>query len=263
MPSNKKTRARLAKQKKVARKEALKTSYWMSLARGDALRRVPPLSFSCRIDCTHGCGSLPSDGSPSIVFQDSVVAFVNSIFVDDLNDSMPQFCKKSFVSFTDVWEDEDLKSNVANILIKMGVNQILLKRDEGERSKISVSDTFLLFLCDLIVVLEQHRPGANIRASLAKGMRKLYILEGGNERDILKFFSRRVNCDCLKEVYSAARRNLPKVGKCPGCDATFERNQLFECTGCKSRCYCSKECQETDYPNHVFECKEYRRWVVD
>lgn len=250
MPSNKKARARRSKQKKIAtKKEALKTSYWMSLASPRVVPSIPT------IKCNHLGRSVP--------LSTAVVAFINSIFADDLNDVMPDFCRKSYNSFKEVWECDDLKEIVMNVLIRMGVNQILLNRDGVQFPNFAVSDTFLLFLCDLLVVLEQHKPGANIRSSFAKGMRKICILEGGNERDILKFFSRRVTCDCLKEVYSEARRNLPKVGKCVGCDATFERHQLFECTGCKSRCYCSRECQEADYPNHVSECKEYRRWVAD
>ena len=139
MPSNKKARARLSRQKKIARKEALKTSYWMSLA--------TPSIPSIQIGCNHGC-IIPSDHQ-STALQDSVVAFINSIFADDLNEAMPEFCEKSFVSFTEVWEDSDLKSVVMNILIRMGVNQILLNRRGVKCPNISVSDTFLLFVCDL------------------------------------------------------------------------------------------------------------------
>ncbi|EJK60078.1 hypothetical protein THAOC_19635, partial [Thalassiosira oceanica] len=101
MPSNKKARARRSKQKKIAtKKEALKTSYWMSLASPRVVPSIPT------IKCNHLGRSVP--------LSTAVVAFINSIFADDLNDVMPDFCRKSYNSFKEVWEGDDLKEIVMN-----------------------------------------------------------------------------------------------------------------------------------------------------
>ena len=85
---------------------------------------------------------------------------------------------------------------------------------------------------------------------------KFARLEYGNHRDVLKFFHKRIPCDCLKELYSESRRALPKVGKCYNCKATLERSLLKKCTGCHSSVYCSKQCQRTAWPAHQEFCRE-------
>ena len=65
----------------------------------------------------------------------------------------------------------------------------------------------------------------------------------GNTRDLLKFFSKRTTCSCLKNMYSEARKNMPKMGKCSYCDGVKERRLLSVCSKCRINQYCSRECQ--------------------
>ena len=90
-----------------------------------------------------------------------------------------------------------------------------------------------------------------------------YLLPGsnvmdGNSRDVLKFYHKRLGCQCLKQKYSLARQVLPKMGRCSGCKKPFERRRLLTCSACKSNgsLYCSPKCQRADYHNHKDDCEE-------
>ena len=62
------------------------------------------------------------------------------------------------------------------------------------------------------------------------------------KRDIMKFYSKRAKCSCLKSKY----KSLPKESKrgmCCQCKQLKKPKELFLCTGCRSVQYCSKDCQ--------------------
>ena len=86
---------------------------------------------------------------------------------------------------------------------------------------------------------------------------KLAILADGNERDILKFYSKRLSCSCLYEKYKEARKTLPKVGKCANCGEKKERDCFVTCGRCKVPFYCSRECQIAHVPTHKTHCGTY------
>ena len=79
-------------------------------------------------------------------------------------------------------------------------------------------------------------------------------IDGGNLRDVLKSFSKRIYCQCLKEKYSVARTTLPKRGFCNYCKQVRVRAMLSVCSRCRVFQYCSRECQVAHWPEHEICC---------
>lgn len=59
--------------------------------------------------------------------------------------------------------------------------------------------------------------------------------------------------ETLKELTPANK--IMKVQTCVGCSAV---GQFKICSGCKSRYYCSEECQKADWPKHKEACKRWK-----
>ena len=94
--------------------------------------------------------------------------------------------------------------------------------------------------------------------TVATKIRDLHSGGSGQERDMLKFFSKRISCSCLKERHSVARRTLPKLGKCSHCKMVKARTLLMVCGSCKVHQYCSEECQIARWhQSHQRHCREY------
>mmetsp|Transcript_36948 Transcript_36948/g.66458 ORF Transcript_36948/g.66458 Transcript_36948/m.66458 type:complete len:257 (-) Transcript_36948:74-844(-) len=83
------------------------------------------------------------------------------------------------------------------------------------------------------------------------------LVQGG-ERETTRFFSKRIDCSCLKEKYKQVKHQ-PKLGMCSHCEQTKERRKFLVCTGCRNCQYCSKECQQADWPKHKDICPKYGR----
>lgn len=86
---------------------------------------------------------------------------------------------------------------------------------------------------------------------------KWELLAHGNIRDVLKFYSKRLPCSCLKEQYKHSRRTVPKMGLCEHCRQRKERAILMTCGQCKVPQYCSRECQVAEWPDHEKDCDRY------
>ena len=92
---------------------------------------------------------------------------------------------------------------------------------------------------------------------LASKNRNVYrdLMQGVPAYDSIKFFTKRIPCNCLKDLYSRAK-SQPKLIQCHCCKKHKERRSLFLCGRCKIAHYCSKECQRTDYLQHESLCKK-------
>ena len=76
-------------------------------------------------------------------------------------------------------------------------------------------------------------------------------------RDLLKLYSKRITCSCLKKMYSEARKTLPKVGSCESCAKVMERSSLMVCSKCRVHQYCCRECQVTAWPKNKNSCDDF------
>ena len=112
-----------------------------------------------------------------------------------------------------------------------------------------------------IVVLDNYKETMSMNEVVySRGVAaKSRDLSFGSMRDLLKFYSKRLSCSCLKKMYSEARKTLPKVGKCYNCWEDKERASLSVCSRCRVNQYCSRECQVVDWPCHEMHCDEHVR----
>jgi len=94
----------------------------------------------------------------------------------------------------------------------------------------------------------------------AKEMLKVNDILFGCKRTAIRFFSKRIPCSCLDDLYSEAKETLTKMGGCRNCGQVKEHSALMECSRCKSVQYCSKECQLTHWPSHKEVCDSRRRY---
>jgi hypothetical protein len=85
-------------------------------------------------------------------------------------------------------------------------------------------------------------------------MRNMDIMNGCYH-SLVKFYVNRIPCNCLDDLYAKIRSTTPKMGVCPNCKHTKERNSMFTCTGCERVQYCSKTCQLEHVPLHKENCK--------
>ena len=80
-------------------------------------------------------------------------------------------------------------------------------------------------------------------------------LVGGKDRTVIRFFHKRISCDCLKVKYAQSKRLSQKVGVCNSCAKSFDLASLKVCGVCRIGQYCSIECQSRAWKDHKDECK--------
>ena len=90
---------------------------------------------------------------------------------------------------------------------------------------------------------------------------KVFQLYGADEHTLVKYFRRRIPCNCLNERYNEVK-HLTKLGICynPDCplpDRKSERCKLRHCTKCCQANYCSIECQRADWKSHKKTCVDW------
>jgi len=138
---------------------------------------------------------------------------------------------------------------VMNIMTRMGTNSIL--------SGANLSRS--LTIATLITLLENYDGNGCLNKTInsrgvATKLRDHDVRSSSVRRDALKFYSKRISCSCLKEMYQEARRTLPKTGICFGCQKEKERVALSVCSRCMIEQYCSRDCQVANWPVHKRDC---------
>jgi len=181
--------------------------------------------------CNHGQNvSWPSFNSPQFSFIESLIAQK----VDTGN--VLQRLGKSLAIHSALWKEETHRLAAIEVLTILITNRLLFEDQYGTKH-VSKNKLFFVqncFLCTVLLVVENYDGGDDIHTTfyrpngVAGKVRNLNPI-GSNQRDILKFVSRRVTCSCLKRPYAIARQNFPKVGTCGGCLKVIERSSLMLC----------------------------------
>lgn len=148
--------------------------------------------------------------------------------------------------FKEVFDEEATRKELMPLLLRAGTN-MLLKED--------VNLSAMASAVALATVSCEH--GFYEDDVLASKNRNVYrdLMQGVPAYDSIKFFTKRIPCNCLKDLYSRAK-SQPKLIQCHCCKKHKERRSLFLCGRCKIAHYCSKECQRTDYLQHESLCKK-------
>ena len=233
MVSRKRSKGKERKAKKEEKISEEWVNIWQRWTRGEDKNGVK------LIECDHGCAITTMLNEP----KHPVSNFINELFTTRDN------WMNELNSHSQVWENEDNREMTINILLSIGTNLLLSKY-------LSYSRAQFLHFASTILVLENYKETKSMNeAFLTRGVSsKIRDLGGGNMRDMLKFFSKRTTCSCLKNMYSEARKNMPKMGKCSYCNGAKERRLLSVCSKCRVAQYCSRECQVAHWPEHEKCC---------
>jgi len=141
----------------------------------------------------------------------------------------------------------DNRQIVTSLLLDIGTNMILF--DENLDRIIHVMGS--------ILILDQYQGNGDYSSARFLASKKFNRIRDGNERDVIKFFNKRIPCECLQDRYEKVRRNVPKIGRCWMCRHEVVRSKLMVCGRCKVAHYCCRECQIEDYPSHKDSCHLY------
>jgi len=210
-----------------------------------------------KIQCSHGHTiALPSRNSPQYVFVDSL--FTHK--VGQIN--VLQRLGRSLATHSALWKEETHRHAATEILTTIITNRLLFEDQFGTESVPKSYFMHNCYLSTVLLVMENYDGGDDIHTTFYQNgvSNKIRDLnpQGSNQRDVLKFMSRRVTCSCLKRQYAVARRTYSKVGACAGCSQVFTRSSLLLCGGCRIDQYCSRECQIKAWADyHKADCNEF------
>ena len=87
-------------------------------------------------------------------------------------------------------------------------------------------------------------------------------LSENQEREAVKFFSKKIPCTCLKEKWKQAKTK-PKVARCTVCYVVKDKCEILICGQCKRSHYCSKDCQAAHWHAHQPFCVKWKKVLAD
>jgi hypothetical protein len=202
-------------------------------------------STSSEMTCYHG--------SPAEKF------YIDNDYEKSIRDYLLTQLKFSKGHSSAIWE----KNNMLNVELgmKFDLDHLEFMKDlklEGNVSAKSVVQALLIMGFRIkyrwIPVL---LPGVLAEKCSTKKLKKYCRDIRTDDRTIINILSRETKafCDCMKPKKTEAK-NTKKMGRCSGCDTLFPKEQMLECTRCRSHYYHSKEYQINHWPFHKFFCKE-------
>ena len=192
--------------------------------------------------CLHGC-VLPSKGHPVYEFMDDWQKLTQT------KEGMQPFpiMEMTLQKHREVWDNEEMKKMARDIIVSIGTNLIL----SGKQQLVHNAGCN----CHCIILLENYRYDDNgLGVATHRGAAEMRDINGGVERDYIKFYLKRVSCSCLKKEYSKAKKTQSKEGCCSYCRQKQAWNTLMVCNQCKIEQYCSRACQKAHWPIHKKTC---------
>ena len=246
MPSGKKARGR---QNRAKKETAHQRSQWeQTILRKNGVNNAANSCEHLALCPTR----IPQDGP--------TISFMNCLSGEGFFDrtkcltgvDLVEFCFKPLSRFPEVQEEASDRSLAIDLLLRF------LRNIFVHDAAIEGGSWFLdgrqneAVICTMINLLEIRGTYSDPIVVRRRAFRKNITFMGGNRRDAVKFVSKRLPCTCLKELHSAARKKLNKVGPCTNvnCNEQFPRSQLYVCTGCMYATYCSRKCQRADWSRH-------------
>ena len=191
------------------------------------------------IQCKHGClVAIPESNHPVSQFLNTLWADTNSF------QSSLHTMEYTFRRHREVWQDDKYRKMAISIMICIGTN-IMLK-----------SGQHMTALAPTQIALLEHYDGkSDFQSAMYAAAATVRDISGGGEREITRFFFKRIPCSCLKNKYSQVRKDHPnKKGTCDHCIRNIERETLMVCSRCRLTQYCSRACQVANWPKHKSMC---------
>ena len=213
--------------------------------------------------CTHGCNELLSKNDVCYRFLVQLEREVHSLCVHHYNTKTGLTIDSAYTAtitrliecnqFHEVFNEEAIQKKLLPHLLVVGTD-CLLKDERKEYHSMLAS------ILAIAALFCQHNFNEDeILAS--KDMGTYRDMLQGCEYDLIKFFAKRIPCNCLKEMYSLSKSE-PKLMMCEGCCVSKERTNLYSSGGCLWMHYCSVECQKAHYSLHCSFCKKLGLWTV-
>ena len=252
MVSRKRNKGKERKAKQEETKRAVVRNFWHGWAPRDGKLLVNNAIIT---RCDHTLSTTMISG---INGSHPVSSFMDDLFVNWLEKDISLTGNLfNTLQHQQVWNDSSYRNEAIKLLLQLGTNLLLVH--DGVVQQISLIHN-ATFVAQVIVVLEKYGIAGEINLAINVSIAKLndlYLEEDSKWRDLLKFFSKRINCSCLKKMHSEARKTMPKLGICHHCHESKERALLMVCSRCKVHQYCSRQCQVANWSSHWELCDTY------
>ena len=194
--------------------------------------------------CDHGCPVLPAPNHAVSPFMDALWA---GSFVQDK--SAADVLVDVIYNYQQVWDNATLRKMALDIMVAIGVNCLMYRF------------AYPLYIAHAIFIFEQYNGNGDDGFIVAscKAIRVEHDLRCGGEREIIRFFLKRIPCSCLKATYSQIKKSQPiRIGECFTCNQSKKLSSLMICRRCNIGQYCGRECQAAHWPKHKGLCN---RWL--
>ena len=194
--------------------------------------------------CAHGCVDIPTN--------DLCFRFVSQFEIDldfilsndaaaadwsafEAFDNTMERIMKNHQEFRTMLQDQDIESRnrVYFLFLCLGSN-MLLKKDKNTKPWQRFHLGFMATAVAIACLVVQNNALDDTNKLLATTDRDLArdLDQGGVHYDTIRFFKKRVPCQCLKDMYCRAKVE-PKLIVCVGCRETYDRKLLLLCGNCK------------------------------
>jgi len=213
--------------------------------------------------CTHGCCEILPENDVCCRFLVQLEREVRGAFSSDNTKTdltlsgVYQNTLKRLIEcnqFDEVFYEEAIQKKLLPRLLRVGTDCLLAGTDCLLKDDLKEYYSMLASVVAIAAVFCQHSfYEDDILASRDMGIYR-DMLQGSLWYDTVKFFAKRIPCNCLKEIYSRAKSE-PKLVYCQNCKKGKDRKHMFLCGGCMWAHYCSVECQEAHYSSHCSLCK--------
>jgi len=200
-------------------------------------------------ECDHGCVVMLSDDHPVSSFMDTFHLILHHKRSETIDHVVSQTLGELFKSHKQLWNNEDYRRLVLDILVRIGTNALLCEAG----TNLPVCTAHCIKILEYYDGTDDINSVMNSRVVILK-RRDLNPRASSIKRDTLKFFRKRISCKCLKKMHLEARKTEPKTGKCFHCKVQKERVSLSVCSQCMVHQYCSRECQVANWSAHERHC---------
>jgi len=148
-----------------------------------------------------------------------------------------------------IWDDDskETQEKLQSLLINLGAN-LLLRNDTITKRSAHLAATVAGFC-----IASSHSFKYWETMDLGKSRVLFSNLKDGLVYDGIKFFRRRIPCQCLKKIYLRVR-SVPRMSMCIYCRSERDRSQLYLCSNCLFVHYCGVDCQAGHWSMHKSFC---------